>query len=56
MGYIRLVDNEDFSDKHDTYIIAYCPDIDAWFISNKRYFYYEFPKKFNTRAEAIAFF
>ena len=56
MGYVRLADNEDFSGKYDTYIIAYCPDIEAWFISKKRHFYYEFPKEFNTRAEAIAFF
>lgn len=57
MGYIRLADNESFSDKYDTYILGYCPDGGgAWFASNERHFYYEYPKEFNTKAEAIAFF
>ena len=57
MGYVRLADNEDFSDKYDTYIIGYCYDYDgAYFISNERHYYYEFPKEFNTKAEAIDFF
>lgn len=56
MGVTVLRNSESFSDKYKTYIIAYCPDGDFFFISNERHFYWEYHKEFNTENEAIDFF
>ena len=40
----------------DTYIIAFCPDIDLWSVTSQRCFYYEYEKEFNTEAEAVQYF
>lgn len=46
----------DFSTKFDTYIIAFCPDTDSWFVTDKRFFYYAYEKEFQTKKEGIDFF
>lgn len=52
--YIKLPEGMDFSTEFDTYIIAFCPDTDSWFVTNKRFFYYEYPEiEFKTEQEGI---
>ena len=46
----------DFNTKFETYIIAFCPDLDSWFVTNKRFFYYEYEKEFKTEEEGVKFF
>lgn len=46
----------DFNTEFKTYIIAFCPDTDSWFVTNKRFFYYEYDKEFDTEEEGIKFF
>ena len=56
MAYVRLPDGMNFSTKFSTYIIAFCPDLDSWFVTNYRFFYYEYDKEFKTEEEGIEFF
>lgn len=46
----------DFNSEFDTYILAYCPDTCSWFATNRRFFYYEYPREFESEAEAIEYF
>lgn len=54
--YKSIPDGIDLTTKFDTYILAFCPDTDSWFATNERFFFYEYPKEFNSEAEAIQFF
>jgi hypothetical protein len=54
MGY-ESVDFE-FDKEFDTWIIAYCPDIDLWFTTKQRAFYYEYNKEFVIEREAVDYF
>lgn len=45
-----------FSDVYDTWVLAHCPDVGEWFATNRRAFYYEYPKDFQTPDEAIEYF
>ena len=56
MGYVSLPDGMDFSTEFDTFIIAFCPDGCEWFVTNKRFFYFEYDKEFATENEAIEYF
>ena len=47
---------ESFNTKYLTYVIAYCPDIDSWFISDERHYYFQFDNEFNTFNEARDYF
>lgn len=46
----------DFDTEFPTWIIAFCPDTDSWFVTNQRFFYYEYDKEFPTEEEGIKFF
>lgn len=48
--------NTDFNTEFPTYILAFCPDTDTWFATNKRFFFYEYDKEFQTKDEAELFF
>ena len=48
MAYEKVPDGMDFSTEFDTYIIAYCPDQCEWFVTNHRFFYYEYDMEFAT--------
>ena len=52
----KFVDVKDFSTEFPTWIIAFCPDSDSWFVTNQRFFYYEYDKEFETEEEGIKFF
>lgn len=56
MGYEELPKECNFNTKFETYIIAFCPDTDSWFVTNERFFYYEYDKQFQTKEEGIDFF
>lgn len=45
-----------FEQKFPTWIIAYCPDTSTFFVTNKRYFYWEYDKEFATEEEGIEYF
>jgi len=54
--YVEVPKGYDFSTEFHTYIIAFCPDTDSWFVTKKRFFYYEYDKEFSTEEEGISFF
>ena len=54
--YVKLEENQDFSDVFDTWILGYCPDTNDWFATNQRYFYYEYDKEFESEEMAIKYF
>ena len=54
--YVEVPEEYDFNTEFDTYIIAFCPDLDSWFVTNKRFFYYEYEKEFETEEEGVKFF
>lgn len=56
MSYKAIPEEYDFSTEFPTWIIAFCPDLDCWFVTNKRFFYYEYDKEFETEYEGIDFF
>lgn len=55
-NYVSVPEGYDFSTKFETYVIAFCPDLDSWFVTNERFFYYEYEKEFKTEEEGIKFF
>lgn len=55
-GYGELPKDCDFNTKFSTYIIAFCPDTDSWFVTNERFFYYEYEKEFETDQDGIEYF
>lgn len=52
--YVEI--EHDFNKKFDTYIIAYCPDVDDFFVTNERAFYWEYDKEFPSEESAIDYF
>ncbi len=56
MAYLAVPDDYSLDSVFDTYILAFCPDADFWFVTNQRFFYYEYPKEFPDEKSAIDFF
>ena len=54
--YESIPDGYDFSTKFSTYILAFCPDTDSWFVTNQRFFFYEYPMDFPKEETAIEYF
>ena len=54
--YKKLKDDESFSDTYTTWIIAYCPDADSFFVTNQRHFYWEYNDEFQCENDAINYF
>lgn len=54
--YVAVPEGYDFNTEFPTWIIAFCPDTDSWFVTNRRFFYYEYEKEFATEEEGIVFF
>ena len=46
----------DFCSEFDTWILAFCPDSDSWFATNRRFFFYEYPMEFPNEKAAIDYF
>lgn len=56
MALMTIQKEYDFSTEFPTWIIAYCPDTDSWFCTNKRFFYYEYPDEFQCEKDAVNYF
>lgn len=54
--YKSIPSGFNFDSEFPTYIIAFCPDTDSWFVTNKRFFYYEYPIDFPNEETAIGYF
>lgn len=54
--YLELPKGCNFDTKFSAYIIAFCPDTDSWFVTNERFFYYEYEKEFETEESGIEYF
>lgn len=54
--YVAVPEGYDFNTEFPTWIIAFCPDTNSWFVTNRRFFYYEYEKEFATEEEGIMFF
>lgn len=54
--YQELKDNENFSDKYATWIIAYCLDTDSFFATNQRHFFWEYNDEFQCENDAVYYF
>lgn len=46
---------DDAMREHDTYVIAFCPDIDTFFVTNQRAFFWETEQDFETKEDAIEY-
>ena len=46
----------DFCSEFDTWILAFCPESDSWFATNRRFFFYEYPMEFPNEKAAISYF
>lgn len=53
--YKKLPDGVDFSTEFPTFIIGYCPDYCEWFVTNKRFFFYEHNMEFNSESEGLEY-
>ena len=42
-----------FGTEFSTWIIAFCPDSDSWFVTNQRFWWYEYPIEFQSEQEGI---
>ena len=56
MALIEIPKEYDFNTEFPTWIIAYCPDTDSWFCTNRRFFYYEYPDEFGCENDAVEYF
>lgn len=54
MGYIEM--SADAMQAHDTWIIAFCPDSNSFFVTNQRAFFWESEDEFSTEEDAIDYF
>lgn len=55
MGWISLT-SEEFNKEYDTYIIAYCLDTDEFFVTNQRYWWWQYQKEFLNEQDGINYF
>lgn len=47
---------ENFNTKYPTYIIAFSPDSNSFFVTNERFFFWESDEEFKTEEEGIQYF
>ncbi len=47
---------EPFNTKHPTWIIAFCPDTNSFFVTNERYFFWQSEEEFNSENDGINYF
>ena len=52
----RSLGDDNFSDAFPTWIIAYCLDTDFFFVTNQRYFFWEYDNEFLCENDAISYF
>ena len=54
MGYAEAA--EPFNVKHKTWIIAFCPDTNSFFVTNERNFFWESEEEFDSEEAGINYF
>lgn len=54
--YQKVPEPYNFNSEFPTWIIGFCPDTASFFVTNKRFFYYEFEKEFINEREGIEYF
>ena len=47
---------EPFNTKYPTWIIAFCPDTNSFFVTNQRHFFWESEKEFSSENDGINYF
>ena len=47
---------EPFDTKYPTWIVAFCPDTDSFFVTNERYFFWESEEVFDSEEAGIYYF
>ena len=52
-GIRYLEIDEPFNTKYPTWIVAYCPDEDSFFVTNERHFFWVSEEEFDSEEEAI---
>ncbi len=45
-----------FNTKYPTWIIAFCPDTNSFFVTNERYFFWESEEEFDSEEAGIYYF
>lgn len=53
---VKLNVPKGFMDTFPTWIIAYCPDLDSFFASNQRFFFWESDIEFRSEEDAVDYF
>lgn len=56
INYVEVPKEYNYNTEFPTWIIAYCPDSDSWFVTNNRFFYYEYDREFKTEKDGIEYF
>lgn len=54
VNYIEV--KEPLDTKYPTWIIAFCPDTNSFFVTNKRHFFWESEEEFNSEEAGINYF
>lgn len=54
VGHIKI--EESFDTKYPTWIIAFCPDINSFFVTNERHFFWESEEEFDSEEAGINYF
>lgn len=54
--YLAVPSSMNFSTKFPTWIIAYCPDTDSFYVTNERFWFWEYDKEFKTEQDGIDYF
>lgn len=50
------VPSEEFYKEYNTYVIAYCLDTDEFFVTNQRYWWWQYQKEFSNEQAGINYF
>ena len=56
MGINYIEVEEPFDTKYPTWIIAFCPDTDSFFVTNERHFAWESEEEFDSEQDGIDYF
>ena len=52
----RIKIEEPFNTKYPTWIVAFCPDTNSFFVTNERHFFWESEEEFDSEEAGINYF
>ena len=55
-GIRYLEIDEPFNTKYPTWIVAFCPDTNSFFVTNERHFFWESEEEFDSEEAGINYF